>query len=153
MFIYVKFRLRARIEVNPYDTILQVKSQIKALHGIDESQQLLYLGSQRLENERTINDYNIRENDQIRLTIIVTGGFQIFVEDLNGRSTPLQVQSSYTIRRVKELYYEKKGLQVDKQRYIFGGQPLLDDRTLSSYNIRSRNTINLVYRLNGGFSF
>jgi ubiquitin C len=150
MFIFVKFRLRARIEVNSYDTILQVKNKIKALHDIDVNKQLLHLGSQRLENERTISDYNIKENDQIRLTLIVTGGFQIFVEDLDGRSTTLQVQSSYTIKKVKELYYERKGLEVGKQRYIFGGQPLLDDRTLSSYNIKTRNTINLVYRLVGG---
>ncbi|CAB4442871.1 unnamed protein product [Rhizophagus irregularis] len=150
MFIFVKFKLRARIEVNSYDTILQVKNKIKALHDIDVNKQLLHLGSQRLENERTISDYNIKENDQIRLTLIVTGGIQIFVEDLDGRSTSLQVQSSYTIKKVKELYYERNGLGVGKQRYIFGGQPLLDDRTLSSYNIKTRNTINLVYRLVGG---
>ncbi|CAB4492868.1 unnamed protein product [Rhizophagus irregularis] len=137
-------------EVNSYDTILQVKNKIKALHDIDVNKQLLHLGSQRLENERTINDYNIKENDQIRLTLIVTGGIQIFVEDLDGRTTSLQVQSSYTIKKVKELYYERNGLEVGKQRYIFGGQPLLDDRTLSSYNIKTRNTINLVYRLVGG---
>ncbi|RGB29506.1 polyubiquitin precursor [Rhizophagus diaphanus] len=151
MFIFVKFRLRARIEVNSYDTILQVKNKIKALHDIDVNKQLLHLGNQRLENEGTINDYNIKENDQIRLTLIIAGGFQIFVEDLDGRTTSLQVQSSYTIKKVKELYYERNGLEVGKQRYIFGGQPLLDDRTLSSYNIMARKTINLVYRLVGGF--
>lgn len=151
MIIFVKFRLRARIEVNPYDTILQVKNKIKALHDIDVNKQLLHLGNQKLENERTINDYNIKENDQIRLTLIISGGFQIFVADLDGRTTSLQVQSTYTIKKVKELYYERNGLEVVKQRYIFEGQPLLDDRTLSSYNIKARNTINLVYRLSGGF--
>jgi hypothetical protein len=47
------------------------------------------------------------------------------------------VQSSLTIQEVKELYHEKKELQVNKQRHIFGGQPHLNDGTLLSYNIRA----------------
>ena len=42
------------------------------------------------------------------------------------------------------------GVDVACQRLVYGGQDLLDDRTLSDYNIRGDSLVRLVGGLRGG---
>jgi hypothetical protein len=46
------------------------------------------------------------------------GGFEIYVKSQD-KSTAIQVQSSYTIEKVKEKYEEKTKVPVSEQRYIY----------------------------------
>ena len=48
-------------EVEPDDIIDSVKAKIQDQEGILSTRQWLNFGSERLNNERTLNDYNIRE--------------------------------------------------------------------------------------------
>lgn len=142
-------RFETRINVDSHNTIQQVKHKIKDNNNIDVDKQELYLGDQKLENEKTLSDYNIGQNDPIRIVLIKPGGFEIYVR-LNDRSIALQVKSSYTIEEVKKKYYEKRKIPVNEQRYIYGGKQLEDRRILSDYNIKGSETIHLTLRLSGG---
>ncbi|CAG8472664.1 putative ubiquitin D [Rhizophagus irregularis] len=144
------FGFKFKIDVDSCDKIKQVKHKIKEAHGPDVDEQELYLGGLRLENEKTVSDYKIEENGEIKLLRIVVGGFQICIKNIRGKEITLQVRSTYTIKKVKELIFEKEGMEVDTQRLIFNGIDLLNDNLLSSYGIVKGNTLHLVSRLHGG---
>src|SRR4051794_19467701 len=139
-----------RVEVNSGDSIQQVKERIKEINNIDVNEQELFFGNQKLENVKTLKDYNIVKNEQIRLVESLSGGFQIYVNNLGGRAVPLQVKPSYTIERVKALFQTKVGMSVNEQRYVFNARELLNHNNLSYYEIKAADTITLVTRLNGG---
>jgi hypothetical protein len=138
-----------QIKVDPSDTIQNVKHKIKLETNIDIDKQVLYSGDQRLENEKILRDYNIDQDDIIRLVLINPGGFEIYVK-LQDKSTAIQVQSSYTIEKVKEKYEEKTKVPVNEQRYIYNGKELENCRLLSDYCIERSATIHLAFRLCGG---
>ncbi|GBC09940.1 hypothetical protein RclHR1_09210009 [Rhizophagus clarus] len=138
-----------QIKVCPGDTIKEVKRKIKLETGIDIEKQVLHFEDRQLENEKTLSDYNIGQNDKIRLVLISPGGFEIYVKSQD-KSTVIQVQSSYTVEKVKEKYEEKTRIPVNEQRYIYNGKELENRRILSDYCIERSATIHLVFRLFGG---
>jgi hypothetical protein len=145
-----------KIEVNSADTIAQVKNKIKESLDIDVKEQELYLGGTKLGDEKTLAQHGIEKEEIIQLNRIQTSdssGFDIYVRGIHGRSTPIHVNSSYTVERVKKQYQDKNGWTVESQRYIYSGRELENSRYLSDYNITESATLNLVARLNGGALF
>jgi ubiquitin C len=143
---------KTQIDIDSCDTIRQVKNKIKERLDIDVIEQSLYLGDRQLEDRRTIADCGIEKDEIIRLVRIrsaTSSCFQIFC-DKGGRSTPIQVKSSYTIKKVKELFREVIGWPVGEQRFIYDGKELENNRVLSDYCITESATLHLVGRLNGG---
>ena len=55
-----------------------------------------------------------------------------------------------TVKQLKAQIHIADGIPCNQQRFIFGGNELLEgDRTLSSYNIQDEDTVHLVLRLCG----
>ena len=75
---------------------------------------------------------------------------QVFVRTLAGRSTTLDVESTDTVKSLKEKLYLKEGISAGDQRLVFGGKELDETRSLSDYNIRKESTLYMLLRLRGG---
>ncbi|CAB9517599.1 Polyubiquitin (Fragment) [Seminavis robusta] len=110
------------LDVEPSDTIDNVKTKIQDKEGIPPDQQRLIFAGKQLEDGRTLATTTSRRS-------LLSTWFSVSVV------TKIQ---------------DKEGIPPDQQRLIFAGKQLEDGRTLSDYNIQKESTLHLVLRLRGG---
>jgi ubiquitin len=141
MQIHVKTPAGKKItmDVDPSDTIKDVKKKVADKAGIPVDEQRLLFEDKELPDHPTLSDSNIKHGDTLDL-----GGMQIDVKHWNGDTFTLDVNPNDTINDVKSGILKRKKIPRDQQRLTFGGRPLKDDRaTLKDSKIKHKSILEL----------
>ena len=66
---------------------------------------------------------------------------KIFIKTLEQETIELDVEPYYIIKQIKLLIKKRKKIDIEKQRLIFKGIPLNNERTLADYDIKHQSNI------------
>ena len=132
----------------PTTSILDIKKEIKKSQDIDIDMQQLIFNEKILEDTKTIDDYDIKEESIIKLKFALKNDIQIFVKNFQSKIIVLDVNKSETIGNIKDKIQDKNGISKNNQRIIINGKELEDNKTLNDYGLGNNSTIHLVLKEN-----
>ena len=152
MQIFVKIHPGKTITLNVVssDLIEYIKSDIYNMVRIPEDQQRLFFAGKRLEDGRTLADYNIQNESIFNLILRIVKGVQIFVKMGISKTITLEVELSDPIQLIKSYIREQEGFLPDQQILTFEGHELENYSTLEDYNVQEESTLNMTLRERGG---
>ncbi|KAJ7625020.1 hypothetical protein DFH06DRAFT_745886 [Mycena polygramma] len=84
------------------------------------------------------------------LDVLYRDSFQVTVKTLPGKLIPITIEVGFdTVDDLRLRVQDNEDVPPDQQRLIFGGEELVDGRTLSSYGIEHDSLVYFVLRLPG----
>lgn len=126
---------RIILELSPKDTVQSVKNEIHARTKISTYQQVLHFNGRQLDDVHSLNYYDIEDKSTLFLYIAV----EIIVRMSTGIDVRLNLLKSSTIKNVKEKIQFSDDIPCDKQYLYFHDELLIDNHTLSDYNIQNES--------------
>mgnify|MGYP002803393100 CR=1 FL=1 len=132
------------IEAEGTETIRNIKCRVQDKEGIIPDVQVLEFAGERLEDEKTLRDYNVSTQDTLHLILSSRGLiFQVFVYSTSTRKTFVldNNDASETVETLKKNIQTSQGICLDRKELVYEGKQLDNGLTLSDYNIEEGSVI------------
>ena len=136
-------------EMEPSNTIKDLKIKIEEKEGIQVEKQKLILNDKELGNDKILEDCDIKDDSIIYYEQKNNNSnIKICIKMLTGKSFDLEVNQTDTIKIIKDKINTKENIPPEQQGLVFAGKTLEDWKTLCDYSIKNESTLHLVLRLN-----
>ena len=134
------------LDVEPFDSIASVKTNIESKVGVPPQLQRLIFAGRQLEENRTVADCSINKESTLHLLLRVpiVPALQIFVRDSKGKVHELRIHAAALIGVLKTQLEGVVGIRAGDQRLVFGHTQLENHLTLLFYDIPNGCTLDLV---------
>ncbi|CAJ1333879.1 unnamed protein product, partial [Effrenium voratum] len=130
------------LELEPSDTIKDLKVRIQEEQGTPSPQQCLVLAGRQLEDTSALAELR-EELAAESMQLVVRPSFYIFVKTLTGRNFSLEVVASDTVDVLKSRVQEVLCIAPADQRLLFSGR-LLKAGRLEEYGIQKESTLHVL---------
>ena len=124
--------------------IINIKEKINELirHFLPDIQTLSYNGIE-LENEKTLEFYNIKKNTTLELEFKSKKGIFIFIKRPDDSFIIEEVNPSETILNIKKKLIDI--YPIEHQRLEYNFEVLNNDKNLTDYNIKNESNLELIF--------
>ncbi|TXG46409.1 hypothetical protein EZV62_028091 [Acer yangbiense] len=144
----VRIRLEQKtiaVEAMADQTIEDIKAIVgRMIDMSDVSQQIMTYAGEQLEDCKTLDCYNIKDESMLEL-LPPDDQIQIFVKTWSGKTITLDVQLISTIKDIKYKLFDKLRIPFHLQSVVFAGKRLEENRDLASYNVQQHSTLHMVF--------
>ena len=137
-------------DVTPNDTIKNLKAKIYSISNEPVDMQCLIYDSKRLENGKTLGDYQIKNDSTISLVMNVGtyGEIKINVRTLKGDIYSCKMNPEQTIEELKCRINEQLDVNIHTMVISYKTKPCEDYQTLDQCDIKDNTLLHLLFREN-----
>ena len=138
------------LDVEPSDTIAQVKAKIEEKDNSHPPHKILIFGGEVVDDEKTLAECGIQNESCVMMIFKFNFNepkketrYQIYIKSRDRMDIGLLVDPSDSIEKLKTEIQDRLGISPDQQRLVAAGVVLEDHKTLGEYQILDESTIEL----------